>query len=226
MDSLQVLVSPRSFFSEQEGRSGVKAPLALLLAYAVIGVLSMVAANWLVFRAQFRGPIAIGPTGLLALMQVLPFLILGLVLGPVLWWVLSTVIMVVWAGLVHLVCKLFGGQADYAGTFRAATYAAAPVAILFLAAILIPAAIPSLVPRMSPGFGGVGIGMAGPLLSGLFLAVPVYYLVLLGIGVFQIHRFTVGAAVGVAVVSGVMALVGRLMSSAIMAAAFHGPIGR
>ena len=146
-DWFQILVSPRRFFEDQVGREGLKAPLAFLLVYSLLsGLLGMIS---LTLRPLPGLPPMSGGIGL----------IVGFAIFAVVGWLLSTLTMLVWAGIVHGICKLFGGQGSYAGTFRATVYALAPMPLFSILFLLLSAA--SGPPRM-PGLGAQGPSIIVP----------------------------------------------------------------
>jgi hypothetical protein len=245
-DWFQVLVSPGRFFEDQVGREGLKAPLAFLLVYSLLsGLLGMIS---LTLRPLPGLPPMSGGLGF----------IVGFAIFAVIGWLMSTLTMLVWAGIVHGICKLFGGQGSYAGTFRATVYALAPMplfSILFLLlsaasgpprvpglgvqspAIIVPGGAPAHLqfarvrrqrafsggiagrqmyrPPVSPGYGGMPTGPAAgsplgamtPLILLAFFVAGIVYLIFMGIGVAHIHGVGPGAAVGVVIISGVVAFV-------------------
>jgi hypothetical protein len=228
------------------GREGLKAPLAFLLLYILFT--SLLGLIWVTLRPIPGLPPMFGGLGF----------IVGLVIGSVVGWLVIMVVMFGWAGIVHGICKLFGGEGSYAGTFRATVYALAPLFLLYPFFLLLTAASgpthmpglglqgPAIVvpggeqPRLqfarvsnrrafpgrtadgkmyrspaSQGFRGMPTGPAGrsplsaiPLLILLaeFVA-GIVYLVFMGIGVAHIHGLSTGAAAGVAIISGVVAIV-------------------
>jgi hypothetical protein len=243
-DWLQVLVSPQSFFRDQEGRTGLAGPISFLLVYTFLSVLFFLPG------LLMRG--LVGPVPALLILS----------LGTVVLWLMGLLTMFVWAGIIHLFCMMFGGQGGYTGTFRAASYASAPWAIVGLVAGLVSAATgPSPTPGFGPGrtgvivpdqeeprmllaqaggrpgfpggtgarpmpgnpagqFSGFPMAQQSPLASLLNLVGLAYYLALLGVGVCHIHRLSTGGAVGVAVLSGVAAVVLFIVFVVVLGVAF------
>ncbi len=254
-DWLQILMSPRRFFQDQEGREGLKAPLGFLVIYLLFSIAGSI--------PMFLKLGASGlPTGML--------LLFGIGVGVP----LSLVGLFIWASIVHGASRLFGGQASYAGSFRAATYPLGPMFLVSVVAMLITLAtgsqpmpnygtlgsrdtapgrpalrmVRSLSPDASadvrmaryrrrgypggarpapvgpgnpyqrggyPGGARAPIGPGGqfmpfgrpsPAAVGLNFLGGIYYLALLGMGVFHIHRLGSGAAIGVAILSAVAAI--------------------
>lgn len=127
----QVVTSPRVFFREQAGYTGIQGALGFLLAYAIVG--GLVSLITRVMQGGVSGPVLIGG-------------LVGIPCG----WVLITLMMFIWGGLVHLASKMVGGQGDYSCSFRAATYALGPAAVLnLIASLLTPVLIgdPAALPR-------------------------------------------------------------------------------
>jgi hypothetical protein len=125
-DWFQVLVSPTSFFQEQVGREGMNAPMSFLLACTI----SMTLVSFLINMVRrFSSLAGGGPfTG------GSPF---GVLCGGLCGWVVLLVFLLAAAGVVHGLCKMFGGQGSYAGSFRAVTYAGAPIPIFWVLGSLI-----------------------------------------------------------------------------------------
>jgi thiol-disulfide isomerase/thioredoxin len=191
----RVLVAPLSFFQEQEGRAGFRGPIAILLLYLGAMLLALTP-FWLGMGglAQ-RGP---GLSG--------PIMLVGMGLGLLIGGVLLALALLIWTGIVHLVCKLLGGQAGYAESFRIVAYAEAPEAAVYVLSSLVfsgllarmVAAAPG---GMPPGYASAALGGAMLLVGLLGLGAFLYGVVLLGIGAFYVHRLRPGAAVGAAVLS-------------------------
>jgi hypothetical protein len=150
-DWLGVLSSPHRFFSDQVGCEGVKAPLGFLLTYSLISTLMTLVPF---ATGQMPGMSTLPGVGLAVVGVVI--LLLGI---PI-----TILFSFVWAGIVHGICKMFGGQAGYSGTFRATTYALAPLPIFGLASILISAASgPPTTPGFPPRTGSITVpGSAQP----------------------------------------------------------------
>jgi tetratricopeptide (TPR) repeat protein len=249
----QTLIAPSRFFTDQEGREGLKAPMAFWLVYCVLTFVAAI-------------PIYL----IMGMGMMIPFLLIFLAFG----FAISTLLLFIWAGIVHGVSRMFGGQGGYSGSFRACAYASGPWLVIGLLAGLLSAGsmpkpaggfppgrlgyaapqadAPRIVLAQYPGgspYGGRGgvSGMPGapgsspfganpmnpfaanPLALVLNLVGMVYYFVMLGMGVFHIHRLSPGGAVGVSIVSGLAALVILVgivvLFSALLAAAFMGMRG-
>jgi hypothetical protein len=109
-----VLISPRAFFAEQAAYSNISGALGFLGAYAVVA--------WLI---NILGTVGTGGN------------FAGAAGGGCCGWLMMSAFMFVWGGIVHMCAKMFGGQAGFAGSFRAATFAAAPYLTLSIVGTLV-----------------------------------------------------------------------------------------
>jgi tetratricopeptide (TPR) repeat protein len=121
-DLFHVLISPRDFFSDQEGREGLAAPLSFLFACAITVALPMTIVRWIKLGASLVG-------------RGSPFI--GIGCGWIGTFIILAGFVFVAAGVLHLVCKMFGGQGGYSASFRAVSYGGAPLAITWLLAMII-----------------------------------------------------------------------------------------
>lgn len=264
-DWWHALTSPGSFFQEQQGREGLAAPISFLLVWVVALMLLVMVplsvANVMAIGAAAGATGNTGARGAGYLVGMIVGVIIGVICGSVLYWVVLMISMFIWAGIVHLICKMFGGVAGYSGTFRACTYALSPAPLFLLLAglVLFFVEAPELraTPRRAPsptlrsyhgqilvaqnfqvrpsappgvpggqfpqanspfpsrpggGFPGVGpsafpLAKPTPITSLIVIVSGIYYMVLMGIGVANIHSLSTGKAVGVAILSTIVNLV-------------------
>jgi hypothetical protein len=75
----------------------------------------------------------------------------GLFFGWACGWCMLMLVFFIWAGIMHLGCKIFGGQGSYTGTFRAVSFAAAPTFLLLaLSNLLAPVLVPKNLQTSAP----------------------------------------------------------------------------
>jgi hypothetical protein len=164
-DGARVLFTPLQFFGKQEGREGFGAPMAFWIAAWLLSTLIGIGAV-----AIAAGP-ALGQLGGMgAIIGLAALLVLGVA------WVFMTGLLFAGAGVLHLIGQCMGARGGYGGTFRATTYALAP---LFLAGMI------GMLLR------GPAAQQAAKVLSWIGMG---YGAVLLGIGLQRIHRLHPGAA--------------------------------
>jgi hypothetical protein len=118
-DWVSVLISPNSFFANQQSREGFKAPLAFLFAYLLVNLIFCLPGF---MAGKYPGISPASTPGMAVAMAIGMPIGLAIYLG----------MLFVWAGIVHGTSKLFGGQGSYAGSFRVVTYALAPLLLLGL----------------------------------------------------------------------------------------------
>jgi hypothetical protein len=125
----QVLISPKAFFAEHTLYEGLKGPAAFLLAYALMSGLTQMIAN--LMEPGASTPYGAGRG-------------FGALCGAAsCGWVMLMLMYFVWAGLVHGISKLFGGQGSYAGSFRACAFASAPMCtVAIIGNLLTPLMLP------------------------------------------------------------------------------------
>lgn len=126
----QLLISPNAFFEEQRGYDGIKGAMAFLLAYSL--------------AASIISTLARAASGMYAGPLMLPQVAGGLACGGICGWLAVMLVMFIWAGIVHLCARMFGGQGNYSASFRAAAYANAPA---FALALISSAVMPFLMPK-------------------------------------------------------------------------------
>ncbi len=134
-DIFRILFSPKDFFAEEEGATGLGAPMAMLLAFSIIVCTGNLISQ--VFRGQpglFIGVMAGG------MAFAIPFV-----------WFAYMVSNYVLSGLLYGLSRMFGGTGTFKGIFRACTYGWAPYAVaslawVILSAIFLPAPPGSRVP--------------------------------------------------------------------------------
>ncbi len=111
----RILVSPGSFFAEEEGASGQGAPNAMLLVLAIVlSIGSLINA----FRGVGQSPI---------------FILLGI---PFLWGIFIVTNYVL-SGVIYGLSRLFGGSGSYTGAYRACVYGWAPYTVMTVLAVLV-----------------------------------------------------------------------------------------
>jgi hypothetical protein len=127
----QILSAPVDFFQEQRERRGLLQPLTFLATgFSVIMLVILIPALALSF---FQTNAPMEGLGIGGIIIGLLLSVIGFALGIVC--ILIGFLIV--AGWYHLLCRVFQGQAGYAGTFRAMTYAMAPSLLTFLPSALI-----------------------------------------------------------------------------------------
>jgi len=124
------------------GQEGLKAPLSFLLALAFA------------FRIiTFVADLALG------LANGTRIASLG---GAFCIWVFLMIGMFVWAGMVHLVTRMFNGQGGFGGSFRAVTYAQAPTMILGAIAYIFLASSVADMMKKPGGPGALSLAIYAP----------------------------------------------------------------
>ena len=141
LDWVQIIRAPKTFFEAQAGRPGYKAPIAFLLFTA------LAQAAFSLIGGAMR-PATLGVT--------LAAVAFSLTIG----FAVTVLFLRLGAAIVHSVGKMFGNQAEQAGSFRAVTYCQAPFLIF---SAIIALATPLLTPSVAP------LGMALPEKPGVFL---------------------------------------------------------
>jgi hypothetical protein len=144
-DWMQTLLSPVRFFDDQEGHQGLRPPLAFLLFCTAATLL-------LTFVPVL--PVLLPGLPVIAAMVAVPLLAVGLAAAGL----IVTLASFVWAGLVHGICRMLGGQGTYSGSFRATTYALAPVPIFHVVSALV---MLFAMPQLPPGLGPPGAASRG-----------------------------------------------------------------
>jgi hypothetical protein len=138
----RVLISPVAFFQETSAFDGIKGPASFVMAFAIVNhvlgiVLGLIAGQGLNFRFG------------------------GLFYGWVCQFAFFMICYFIWGGIVHLACKIVGGQSDYSGSFRASTFGSAPCTVM----ILIAASIMMLGMKNNPSLLGRRLAPVTPYAS-------------------------------------------------------------
>jgi hypothetical protein len=133
-----VIAAPRAFFQEQANYSGFQGPMAFILSTLIVSAAVQLIQGLVL--GQFSGPQG-GFRGF------------GLLVGIPCGFVFALIGAHIWGAIVHMASKMFGGQAEYSGSFRAATYSQVPMnvaALLF--GLLMPFVLKSMLPAgATPG---------------------------------------------------------------------------
>lgn len=121
----QLIVSPVTFFREQQGSRGFMAPILMIGLYALFTAIVSV------FYNLRQGPLAVGIS-----VVMVPLSVGMSIVGSLLSYL-------VYAVLVHLLGAIFGNREDFSGSFRACVYSDAPkmvmtwVTILFVSLVML-----------------------------------------------------------------------------------------
>jgi hypothetical protein len=109
----------------------MKAPMAFLFVYLIFSLLFSVPG--LMAQVPWLMPGAMPGLGTGSAVGVLVFLAIGVPIG----FGSYLVVMYIWAGILHGVSRMFGGQGSYAGSFRLVAYAQAPSLLFGLLSMVI-----------------------------------------------------------------------------------------
>jgi hypothetical protein len=133
-DWVRVIREPDAFFREQAERTGYNAPLSFLVTFGIAAGVCVVLSGLI--------QLALHPTSAVAVL-------LQIVLGGTGGITGALMGAFVWAGVLHLVGRMFGNRQPYHRTFRVSAYSRAPLLIFsLLSALITPFVLPA--PSFTP----------------------------------------------------------------------------
>ncbi len=125
------MFTPKAYFEEQAGYTGFKGPLAYLLALSICVGIANIIFTLTGGAATFSPTPATLPPGYQAGRLV------GSLCSFICYWPIFILSGFIWAAFVHLGAKIFGGQSDYGGSFRAGVMSWSGSMLISMLALLI-----------------------------------------------------------------------------------------
>ncbi len=173
-----VLFEPVKTFRIVAQKTPLKLTLLLVLTLnLLLAIMDMYALDYTLFAPMFNHPHMAGEM-LRVLEAVGPMAAVGGFITGVLWWFF-------YAGFLHLLAEFYGGRGSAVSTFTVYGLAGLP------AVILIPMQLLEIIFSRSATVGGIVLITT--------IAVKIWGIVLLAIGLREVHRFSTGKAVAVIV---------------------------